>query len=861
MAEEKVIFEIDISSYLKQLADATARVDALKKSNTELATQVASGNKEAQQSIEKNKVLIKQEGEEYRRLQRVLGGYIATKEEEVDVTNFANNSISTNRKLLSQLTADYIKLKNPPKELTSQINTLTETLKKQESAIGNNTRNVGNYAEGFQQALTQLNVFGVNVGQVTGAIGGMKDGFTAAGGGIKGFSLALASTGLPLIIAGVTALTEALKSFAPVADFVEDSVAALSGAFNALATGRDIEEVSEQSVQLTRDLRDLEDAQLGAAVVVAKYDNEIKKLLVSLRNKTNSYKDNLDILDKLEEAERKRFDFQSKLAKEELRIAKEQLANKTGLYVAEIDALVERGNFIDKYSDEEIKKLAEVGGVSEDVIRATIKREQEGQKALADAAEAKAKISKKDLERISKLQEEVIKIEGESLVLQERFAARREEKDQKELERLQKQAEERQKIREKELKQIQDINDAVIDAANELIAEQEKNDAIDARRAAKKESERLKKLADEKQAFVSSFNAEQTHLSNLEKLEIAAANRTGKTAKEKQDEVLKIQLRYQVQRLEATRKFLTQQGVLTQADVDNIKLMESAIADLQYQIANAPPATLAESLGITPQAISDIQAGIQAIASVTATVNSAISAGYENRRAEIEATNNAEIAAIEASAASEENKRKRIEDANKRAAKAEYDLQVKQFETNKTVSIIQTVINTAAAIVAQLSNPTPYVGIALAALAAATGAAQIGIIAAQQPPPPPKFAKGVIGLDGAGTETSDSIPAYLSKGESVITAKATKRFAPQLAAMERSVGNVPNWNYSGGKFADGVIGDGGFYARDVSSQVREIITLADLNSALRGMPQPVVSVQEINRVNTSRNKSIAVSEL
>lgn len=36
------------------------------------------------------------------------------------------------------------------------------------------------------------------------------------------------------------------------------------------------------------------------------------------------------------------------------------------------------------------------------------------------------------------------------------------------------------------------------------------------------------------------------------------------------------------------------------------------------------------------------------------------------------------------------------------------------------------------------------------------------------------FKDGVIGLEGAGTDTSDSIPAWLSRGESVITAKGTR---------------------------------------------------------------------------------------
>ena len=46
-----------------------------------------------------------------------------------------------------------------------------------------------------------------------------------------------------------------------------------------------------------------------------------------------------------------------------------------------------------------------------------------------------------------------------------------------------------------------------------------------------------------------------------------------------------------------------------------------------------------------------------------------------------------------------------------------------------------------------------------------------------------KFAKGGVDIQGPGTETSDSIPAMISKGESVMTARATKMFKPLLLAM------------------------------------------------------------------------------
>lgn len=57
-----------------------------------------------------------------------------------------------------------------------------------------------------------------------------------------------------------------------------------------------------------------------------------------------------------------------------------------------------------------------------------------------------------------------------------------------------------------------------------------------------------------------------------------------------------------------------------------------------------------------------------------------------------------------------------------------------------------------------------------AAIVAAQGAAQLAIINRQ----PTNFAKGVIDLKGPGTGTSDSIPANLSRGESVMTAWETR---------------------------------------------------------------------------------------
>jgi hypothetical protein len=56
--------------------------------------------------------------------------------------------------------------------------------------------------------------------------------------------------------------------------------------------------------------------------------------------------------------------------------------------------------------------------------------------------------------------------------------------------------------------------------------------------------------------------------------------------------------------------------------------------------------------------------------------------------------------------------------------------------------------------------------------------------------PTAKFAQGGL-VTGEGTATSDSIPAMLSNGESVMTARATSTYSPILSAMNQSVGGAP----------------------------------------------------------------------
>lgn len=95
----------------------------------------------------------------------------------------------------------------------------------------------------------------------------------------------------------------------------------------------------------------------------------------------------------------------------------------------------------------------------------------------------------------------------------------------------------------------------------------------------------------------------------------------------------------------------------------------------------------------------------------------------------------------------------------------------RQFEREKSIRKAQVIVDgAAAAIKAFVTAPNVYLAIAQSALIAGTVIAQLRNIERAQP----RFAKGVIDLKGPGTGTSDSIPARLSKGESVMTAWETK---------------------------------------------------------------------------------------
>jgi len=127
----------------------------------------------------------------------------------------------------------------------------------------------------------------------------------------------------------------------------------------------------------------------------------------------------------------------------------------------------------------------------------------------------------------------------------------------------------------------------------------------------------------------------------------------------------------------------------------------------------------------------------------------------------------------------------------------------KESAAGKAAAVAQATIDTYKAATSAYSSLAgiPVVGPALGAVAAGAavvaGLANVKKIVSTKTakveggaPANPGYASGVIGLNGLGNGTSDSITANLSNGESVITARATQMFPELLGAINQVGGGV-----------------------------------------------------------------------
>ena len=128
---------------------------------------------------------------------------------------------------------------------------------------------------------------------------------------------------------------------------------------------------------------------------------------------------------------------------------------------------------------------------------------------------------------------------------------------------------------------------------------------------------------------------------------------------------------------------------------------------------------------------------------------------------------------------------KELAEVNGASAKYQQNLAKAEIAINTAIAISNGIRSAMA-----VQFPFNLVAIAQTIASVISGIAQAKALNAQANVPIPKFAQGGL-VQGEGTATSDSIPAMLSNGESVMTARATSTYSPILSAMNQSVGGAP----------------------------------------------------------------------
>lgn len=151
---------------------------------------------------------------------------------------------------------------------------------------------------------------------------------------------------------------------------------------------------------------------------------------------------------------------------------------------------------------------------------------------------------------------------------------------------------------------------------------------------------------------------------------------------------------------------------------------------------------------------------------------------------------------------------------------------------SKILALAEIAINTGKAIAAGVAQAqsVPFPG-NIAAIATTIATVIANITTAIKTVKSAKFASGGY-VDGPGTGTSDSIPAKLSNGESVMTARTTGLFAPILSSFNMMGGGVPI-----------------NVAASSNQTMGEDMLARAVAKGVQMMPRPVVSVEEINTVS------------
>jgi hypothetical protein len=212
---------------------------------------------------------------------------------------------------------------------------------------------------------------------------------------------------------------------------------------------------------------------------------------------------------------------------------------------------------------------------------------------------------------------------------------------------------------------------------------------------------------------------------------------------------------------------------------DSIKDQKQLASELELINSETQQAITAENKTETDKRIDLAVQYAEQVVNVFNALNELSKVNSENRIAEVTATSEAQLNAINESDALERDKQKQRVALEKRTAAAIAAEKTKQARQDKALALFQIGINTAKGIISALgaTPPNPI----LAAFIGITGAIQAAAVAAK---PLPKFAQG--GLIGGKLHSQGGTMIEAEQGEYMVNRRQTARHRRELDAMNTS---------------------------------------------------------------------------
>lgn len=825
MAEKEIILNVKVQTNteaaIKQIMELNTQIEREKNLQKEYNQWLKEGTV-SWEEYNREMELSKQHVTEYSTKIRALRKEI---QNNIKVESDLRGSLVQLRAALSNLTAEYDNLSKAErdsakgKELQDKINAVTKELKGAEEATGRFNRNVGNYENAIKS------VFGNN--QLVAGIQAVRNGVIGVS---KAFDL-LKSHPVIAVISVITALflklansaknneeqyvklqqvlaplkmamdgiTRVVESIVDVFLSAAQAVTGLVGAFlDFIGVGDSINQNSKDYIELEKQKLDLANKERSDLVENAKLSMEASDLRAkSAQRDKYSAEERIQFLNKAIDKEKAMADNELEQAKQRLEIAKKE---------------AERTKNSKEVNDELAQAEANLYNVQKEYNTKT-------RELYSQRSEAQTKLNQEEKKRLQLVQERSDK----------ELAAMRALRDS-----------ENALIKDSFEKQKADINASYDDQIADL----------------KKRMETEETLTTEAKAAMSAT------IANLEKqrdAELAEVN------EESIREKLEQEAAYIEQRLQLATEGTIQEYSLKaeqlkkekEIELSNTKLTaeQKQLIEERYQ-KKLDEMTSEHERKKQEEAMEALELELSnRLAAAKIAGEDELQVELENAKKrldslqQLEGESDAEFKARQLEAQQE------YLDAKEELAQREIEIEQAKFEAasqitgalsglfdqlgednkafmilSKTLALAEVAINTGKAISSAVAEAAkgPF-GIAKAVSLIATIISNmttaIGIINSA------KFADGGL-VEGPGTGTSDSIPAMLSNGESVMTARATSMFAPLLSAINVAGGGVP------------------IQVREKSSQAlgEEMIARA----IARGMQDvhPIVSVTEINKVGS-----------